>query len=162
MVRLCEIFLYFPSAPRSYAAIAAHPDCNPLLPDNDGKSDDPEMAQGQWESNAVGLKPRNGISPCVIALRSALEYAADRGLEAAAPQRNVGKVHKTSRRKGAEEYIIIEIVENQISMLDLIEGDSGSPLNFMATPQLHGVKVCQGDKCCESWSGKTLALNISA
>eukprot|EP00435_Cladocopium_sp_Y103_P045844 s2161_g13.t1 len=33
----------------SYAAIAAHPDCNPLLPDNDGKS--------------------------------ALEYAADRGLE---------------------------------------------------------------------------------
>ena len=118
--------------------------------------------QTQWDSNAVGLKPRNGISPCVIALRSALEYAADRGLEAAAPQRNVGKVHKTSRRKGAEEYIIIEIVENQISMLDLIEGDSGSPLNFMATPQLHGVKVCQGDKCCESWSGKTLALNIWA
>ena len=71
---------------------------------------------------------------------------------------NVGKVHKTSRRKGAEEYIIIEIVENQISMLDLIEGDSGSPLNFMATPQLHGVKVCQGDKCCESWSGKNLGL----
>eukprot|EP00438_Fugacium_kawagutii_P000586 Skav233476 [mRNA] locus=scaffold429:56538:61443:+ [translate_table: standard] len=33
----------------SYAAIAAHPDCNPLLPDNEGKS--------------------------------ALEYAADRGLE---------------------------------------------------------------------------------
>jgi hypothetical protein len=37
-----QVMMLFP--PRSYAAIAAHPDCNPLLPDNDGKSDDPEMS----------------------------------------------------------------------------------------------------------------------
>ena len=37
-----QVMMLFPA--RSYAAIAAHPDCNPLLPDNDGKSDDPEMS----------------------------------------------------------------------------------------------------------------------
>ena len=71
--------------PRSYAAIAAHPDCNPLLPDNDGKSDDPEIKK--W--GCLSFQQAMSAPP-----RSALEYAADRGLEAG-PKEMQGKWRKS-------------------------------------------------------------------
>lgn len=82
-----QVMMFFP--PRSYAAIAAHPDCNPLLPDNDGKSDDPEMSIWDPEVQDLNLADFPGCSSKVglgVCRRSGIGGAGQKCRESAESQ----------------------------------------------------------------------------